>query len=68
MSGDDILTDLWRRLAPVIGHAAADRELFELRRRWGGCRIYVKKPPDCPRIAADPDSTRAAARPRKTWA
>jgi hypothetical protein len=53
MAGDDILSDVWRILKEHGGMAAADRELFELRRRWGGVRLYLKKPADCPEIRAD---------------
>jgi hypothetical protein len=45
MSDDDLLTDLWRVLARQVGTCAADRELLQLRQRWGGARLYLKKAP-----------------------
>lgn len=48
MSDDDFLSDVWRVLAKTAGTGAADRELLELRARWGGARVYLKKAPALP--------------------
>lgn len=48
MSDDDFLSDVWRVLAKTAGTGAADRELLELRQRWGGARLYLKKAPALP--------------------
>ena len=48
MSDDDFLTDVWRVLARQVGTGSADCELLELRQRWGGARVYLKKAPALP--------------------
>lgn len=48
MADDDFLTDVWRVLAKTAGTGAADLELLQLRQRWGGVRIYLKKAPALP--------------------
>ena len=48
MSDDDFLTDVWHILARQVGTGPADRELIELRKRWGGERVYLKKAPALP--------------------
>lgn len=48
MADDDFLTDVWRILARQVGTGAADQELFGLRQRWGGARVYLKKMPAAP--------------------
>jgi hypothetical protein len=53
MSGPDILSDVWAVLKEHAGTAAADRELVQLRQKWGGTRLYLRKPADCPEIRAD---------------
>ncbi len=55
---DDPLTDLWRALARILGNDRADVELLQLRARWGGQRIYFKKPADWPETRADRDSVK----------
>jgi hypothetical protein len=55
MSDDEFLSDLRRVLAGLNGDTVADRELQQLRQRWGGARVYIPKrePPQgkVPRLA-----------------
>jgi hypothetical protein len=48
MSDDDFLSDVWKVLAQSVGTGVADRELLQLRQRWGGARVYLKKAPSLP--------------------
>jgi hypothetical protein len=51
MSDDDLLSDVWKVLANSIGTGVADRELLQLRQRWGGSWNYVKKLPRASKVA-----------------
>jgi hypothetical protein len=48
MSDDDFLSDVWKVLALHVGTGVADRELLQLRHKWGGARLYHKKAPALP--------------------
>ena len=55
MADDEFLSDLRRVFASLGGTNAADRELQQIRQRWGGARVYIpkKEPPQgkVPRLA-----------------
>lgn len=45
MAGDDIVDDLLRRLRPHVTLDEWHRAAYEIRQRWGGAEVYVKKAP-----------------------
>lgn len=45
MAGDDIVDDLLRLLRPHVTLDEWHRTAYELRQRWGGSEVYVKKAP-----------------------
>jgi hypothetical protein len=68
MAEEDLLSDVWRVLANAVGTGAADRELLQLRQRWGGARVYVQKVPALPTQKALGDCAAAGMSTRDAFA